>query len=542
MSIVKQLDKRSGITYVYESTSYWDREKKQPRSKRKLIGKLDPETGEVVPTDGRGKRRRQANPDNPAKRGPVPAIHTERLFYGATYLFDQIGVETGVAADLKTCFPTTYKQILSIAYYLILEDQNPLFRFRKWAKLHRHPYGKDIPSQRSTEIFQSITEEAKMRFFRLQGKRRVEKEYWAYDSTSISSYSETMKQVKYGKNKDGKKLPQINLALLFGEESGLPFYYRKIAGNIPDVKTIQELIRELDVLGYEKIKLVMDRGYYSADNINALYKEHLKFLCSTSTALSFARGFIREVGSKKDSYEAYNSDLELYVFSRTIAWDYEQTRPYKGDTIHEERRMYLHLYFNPDKQSDDGKALNRKLDTLKAELLSGKRVPEHERDYRRFFIIKETPKRGISLSYKQDAIDAARERYGFFVLISNEVKDPVAALSLYRMRDIVEKAFWNIKERLNLRRALTSSESSLEGKLFVEFVALIYLSYIKKKMEDAGLFSRYTMHELLDELDVIECFVEPGKAPIQGEILKKQEQIYRDLGVTPLLATPEIGG
>ena len=365
--------------------------------------------------------------------------------------------------------------------------------------------------------------------------------YWAYDSTSISSYSETMKQVKYGKNKDGEKLPQINLALLFGEESGLPFYYRKIAGNIPDVKTIQELIRELDVLGYEKIKLVMDRGYYSADNINALYKEHLKFLCSTSTALSFARNFIREVGSKRDSYEAYNSDLELYVFSRTISWDYEQARPCKGDTIHEGRRMYLHLYFNPDKQSDDGKALNRKLDTLKAELLSGKRVPEHERDYRRFFIIKETPKRGISLSYKQEEIDAARERCGFFVLISNEVKDPVAALSLYRMRDIVEKAFWNIKERLNLRRTLTSSESSLEGKLFVEFVALIYLSYIKKKMEETGLFSRYTMHELLDELDVIECFVEPGKAPIQGEILKKQEQIYRDLGVTPLLATPEIG-
>ena len=92
----------------------------------------------------------------------------------------------------------------------------------------------------------------------------------------------------------------------------------------------------------------------------------------------------------------------------------------------------------------------------------------------------------------------------------------------------------------NLRRTLTSSESSLEGKLFVEFVALIYLSYIKKKMEETGLFSKYTMHELLDELDVIECFQEPGKAPIQGEVLKKQEQIYRDLGVEPLLATPGI--
>ena len=249
MAIVKQYDKRSGNTYVYESTSYWDKEKKQPRSRRKLIGRLDPETGNVVPTDGRGKRRSQTHLDNPAKRGPVPVARTERLFFGATYLFDQIGAVTGVTADLKACFPHTYKQILSVAYYLILEDQNPLFRFKKWAALHRHPYGKDIPSQRSTELFQSITEEAKMQFFRLQGKRRAEKEYWAYDSTSISSYSDVLKQVRYGKNKDGEKLPQINLALIFGEESGLPFYYRKLAGNIPDVKTIRELLRELDVLG-----------------------------------------------------------------------------------------------------------------------------------------------------------------------------------------------------------------------------------------------------------------------------------------------------
>ena len=536
MAMVKQLDKRSGITYIYESASYWDREKKQPRSKRTLIGRLNPTTGEIVPTDGRGKRRAQKEDDPAVRKGPVPVARTNRLFFGATYLLDQIGEVTGLTADLKTCFPNTYKQILSIAYYLVLEDQNPLFRFKKWAAIHRHPFGKDIPSQRSTELFQSVTEEAKMHFFRLQGKRRAEKEYWAYDSTSISSRSETLRQVKYGKNKDDDQLPPINLALVFGEESKLPFYYRKLAGNVPDVKTIQELLRELDVLGYEKIKLVMDRGYYSAENINALFKKHLKFLCGTSSALSFAKDFIREIGSRKDHYEYYNSNLELYVFTKTIAWDYEQERPYKGDVVKEERRMYLHLYFNPDKFSDDGKAFNRRLDTLKNELLSSHRVPEHEKDYRKYFEIKETPKKGISLTVKQDAVDAAHERYGFFVLISNEVKDPVTALSLYRMRDVVEKAFWNVKERLNLRRTMTSSESSLEGKLFVEFVALIYLSYIQKKMEEKGLFATYTLHELLDELDVIECFMEPGKAPIQGEILKKQEQIYRDLGVAPLLA------
>jgi hypothetical protein len=58
MSIVKLKDKRTGTTYVYDSESYWDKEKKQPRNKRILIGKIDEETGEMVPTDGRGRKRK----------------------------------------------------------------------------------------------------------------------------------------------------------------------------------------------------------------------------------------------------------------------------------------------------------------------------------------------------------------------------------------------------------------------------------------------------------------------------------------------------
>jgi len=40
MAIVFQKDKRFGITYTYESKAYWDKEKKQSRAKRKLIGYL----------------------------------------------------------------------------------------------------------------------------------------------------------------------------------------------------------------------------------------------------------------------------------------------------------------------------------------------------------------------------------------------------------------------------------------------------------------------------------------------------------------------
>ena len=56
MAIVYQKDKRSGITYAYESKSFWDKEKKMSRAKRTLIGRVDPETGKIIPTDGRCKK------------------------------------------------------------------------------------------------------------------------------------------------------------------------------------------------------------------------------------------------------------------------------------------------------------------------------------------------------------------------------------------------------------------------------------------------------------------------------------------------------
>ncbi len=108
-------------------------------------------------------------------------------------------------------------------------------------------------------------------FFRRQGKHRVEEEYWAYDSTSISSYSETLAQVQYGKNKEDDRLPQRRLLLVFGEEYGIPFYYRKLAGNIPDSKTVRHFLVFLDMLGFGKTKFVMDRGFYFKDSINGLY-------------------------------------------------------------------------------------------------------------------------------------------------------------------------------------------------------------------------------------------------------------------------------
>ena len=68
MAIIRQYHKDTDTTYVYESISYWDAEKQQSRSKRKLLGKGDPLPGEIIPTGKRGRKKKEAGP---AGQGPA---------------------------------------------------------------------------------------------------------------------------------------------------------------------------------------------------------------------------------------------------------------------------------------------------------------------------------------------------------------------------------------------------------------------------------------------------------------------------------------
>ena len=65
MAIIKQYHKDTDTTYVYDSVSYWDAEKGQSRSKRKLLGKLDPVTGEIIPTGQRGRKKKERTVEDP---------------------------------------------------------------------------------------------------------------------------------------------------------------------------------------------------------------------------------------------------------------------------------------------------------------------------------------------------------------------------------------------------------------------------------------------------------------------------------------------
>ena len=69
MATIYQTNKKTGITYVIESESYWDKEKQQPRSHRTIIGKVDPDTGEVVPTKKYNREKKASSPSNVRSSG-----------------------------------------------------------------------------------------------------------------------------------------------------------------------------------------------------------------------------------------------------------------------------------------------------------------------------------------------------------------------------------------------------------------------------------------------------------------------------------------
>ena len=110
MFIIKQRDKRTGTIYVYESKSYWDKEKQQPRSNRTLIGKIDGETGEIIPTGGRGKKR--AEKKKPVSGGAAQCDEQKRQLKEKSLLINQLA---GRNKELEEELASVIKEIRSIS-------------------------------------------------------------------------------------------------------------------------------------------------------------------------------------------------------------------------------------------------------------------------------------------------------------------------------------------------------------------------------------------------------------------------------------------
>ena len=74
--IVYITNKKTNTKYAYRSESYRDPETKQPKSRRTYLGRVDPDTNEIIPKAEKGKRNR--NPIG-IDASPVPVQFSENV-------------------------------------------------------------------------------------------------------------------------------------------------------------------------------------------------------------------------------------------------------------------------------------------------------------------------------------------------------------------------------------------------------------------------------------------------------------------------------
>ena len=72
MSCLVKSRRPNGTVYVYRSTSVWDPDKGYPVPKRTLVGKLDPTSGELIPTRKQNRKKGSADAQEQAAKHIVP--------------------------------------------------------------------------------------------------------------------------------------------------------------------------------------------------------------------------------------------------------------------------------------------------------------------------------------------------------------------------------------------------------------------------------------------------------------------------------------
>jgi len=532
----KHLNKKTGVTYVYESTSYWDKEKKQARNKQVCIGKLDPVSGELIPSKRFSSTVKPVTLNLPETKPsePTTLIPTETVtppealtataqIVGPSMVLDSITETLGLEKVLKSCFPQTFKQIMVMAYYLLVNG-GPLSHCSTWCKSHAPQMELSLTSQRISEILRTITTDKQQAFLKQWMNKVLENDFLCYDISSISSYSELNEYIKYGYNRDKEKLPQLNLAILFGQKGGLPAYYNRLPGNVTDVTTVHNLLKTFKALGIRALNFVMDRGFYSKRNVDELLAAKDKFLVGVPMNNKWLQHAVDEIHETIQGPEGYRK-LEgeiLYVHTRLYPW---------GEKRH---RCYLHIYFNAKAKAEALDDFNEELLTYKEELESGNLNPKHKEAYEAFFSTKTTLIRGTKVTYNMEAIRGHIKRYtGFYALLTNSIKDPVKALQIYRDKDIVEKSFDDLKNQLDMKRLRVHSSNTADGRLFVQFIALICMSSLRREMRKSELIAKYTIRELLNEMGTLTQIKYSGKyGHILTELTKPQREILKLLNIT----------
>lgn len=482
---------KNGDIYVMERQSVYDPEKKYYRIiSSKLIAKIP--KGEKNPVPTRPKRPKGCKTEQKSKK-----LSAARTHVGMMDIIQHIGSVSGIDDAVYASTDTaTAQKILSIARYLLATNGQTLPGIQTWQFNHPLPYVRGISEDVYHDLFVNIglDESLQQNFFRERCSQLGEQDAIAYDSSTISTYSERQNEARYGYNKAKDGLKTIKLLTLYSIESRQPIAFTKQAGNLPDIITIEKALTQLSVLGIKSAEIITDNGYYSKANLSELLQRGFGFITLVKTNIKWVRP---EIDRHMDDFNTVSStcpfDTSTHGITVMLMHVFEKTRKYashkngvgKGSVEIFCRRIYLHIYFNAARQAENRTAFETDLMELKALLEEGMdagELPERSQEKVRKYMHIRTWGNKTTVSFNDKACREAYKYHGYFALVSNREKDCFECLRKYRRRETIESFFEAGKQHADGSRTRVWGTDTLRGRMFVQFVSLCYYEYLSEQL------------------------------------------------------------
>lgn len=484
----KRVERRqvNGDIYVYEVTTLYNPEKKyNEHVSSKLLGKKSSNGAELLPT-------------RPRKVIGTAAVTANRKTVGVTDILEWIGKESCIDDDVfSSADKGTAQKIISIARFWVANPDKTIRRIEEWQISHTIPcqerMSEDSCYLLMKQLGQNIT--VSQKYFGYRASHAPSRASVAVDSTTVSSYSELLNDVRFGYNKDGNGPAAVKMLTLFSLSDHQPIAFSRQPGNIPDVVSVLNALKQLSVPGMNKPLLVLDGGFFSEENILGFLQAHTKFLMRGQPGSKWIFPELEPLFQETDRpSHACPKDPSKYCVTKRIShvFSYERkcTRDgiQKGDTITEEHRLYLHLVLDTDKARLDKALLMKDIQYVKKQLEEGVELSllakAEARMADRYLIIWNVRGRlVITITLNNKAIMKASRLYGYFVLVSNEKMNAFSALREYRLREKTEEGFRLDKQYNDAHVTRTKSTENLEGRFFCQFVAYGYEAFFQKELD-----------------------------------------------------------
>ena len=490
---VRQPQKNGDIYIIERRTQYDPVKKYNVVLSSRIIGKIPKGMEEVVST----RPKRRSGEKVSVLPVPEPPLKAARIKVGMMDIIDHIGKASGIdEAIFDAADQGTARKILSLARYLLATNGQSLPGITAWQFTHPLPYEDGLSEDIYHDLFESVgrNESLIQSFFASRIASLDDKALLAYDSTTVSTYSGRISEARYGFNKAHDGLETIKLLSLYSIGTRQPVAFTKQPGNQPDVITIENALKQLQVLGIGRAEIVTDNGYYSEKNLAELLHAHFDFITLIKVSIKWVK---KELDSHLEEFRTSSSacpfDLNTHGIAIMRMQEFSRARKYastrkglaEGDEETFRRRIYLHLYFNPLRRVEQDTAFDRDIFELKALIEEGaaeEDLTESAAEKARKYLLIRHYGSKCTVTFNEKAIAAQKKYHGYFALVSNCEKDPFECLEKYRRRETIEFFFESGKQRADGQRTRVWTSECLMGRMFVQFVALCYYEYLSEQL------------------------------------------------------------